>query len=225
MAPTPGWGVRVWVPARPPVRTEHGEPWTARSPRARFLAGGLVRQCLAELRSPEETTRCGFSLALGALPAPMLKGMLQQVRRPGACGWALVRRSPWKPAGGRGASGGHRSWAPRGGGRRPVRSRGPVVGRADCPFVLPVRTLVLPSGPRPAVPPGGPPGSAPGPRGTVAAPTSAGTARGLPGQGGHPALRSRQPEGGHLGSTGPRHALAPCGTSPFGDGGLGQGGA
>ncbi|XP_036079778.1 tubulin-specific chaperone D isoform X3 [Rousettus aegyptiacus] len=41
--------------------------------------GGLVRQCLAELRSLEETTRCGFSLALGALPAPMLKGMLQQV--------------------------------------------------------------------------------------------------------------------------------------------------
>lgn len=134
----------------------------------------------------------------------------------------------WWPQGERGAPVLGAPWgrpAADTGEQRLARSRGPVVGRADCPFVLPVRTLVLPSGPRPDVPPGGPPGSAPGPRGNVAAPTSAGTARGLPGQGGHPALRFPQPEGGHLGSTGPRHALAPCGTSPFGDGGLGQGGA
>ncbi|XP_039715198.1 tubulin-specific chaperone D isoform X2 [Pteropus medius] len=41
--------------------------------------GGLVWQCLAELQSPEEMTRCGFSLALGALPGPLLKGVLRQV--------------------------------------------------------------------------------------------------------------------------------------------------
>ncbi|XP_053767028.1 tubulin-specific chaperone D isoform X2 [Desmodus rotundus] len=41
--------------------------------------GGLVEQCLAELQSPEEMTRCGFSLALGALPAFLLRGRLQQV--------------------------------------------------------------------------------------------------------------------------------------------------
>ncbi|XP_011371946.1 tubulin-specific chaperone D isoform X1 [Pteropus vampyrus] len=41
--------------------------------------GGLVWQCLAELQSPEEMTRCGFSLALGALPRPLLKGVLRQV--------------------------------------------------------------------------------------------------------------------------------------------------
>ncbi|KAK2112486.1 hypothetical protein P7K49_012233 [Saguinus oedipus] len=36
-------------------------------------------QYLAELRKPEEMTRCGFSLALGALPRFILKGRLQQV--------------------------------------------------------------------------------------------------------------------------------------------------
>ncbi|KAG8507545.1 Tubulin-specific chaperone D [Galemys pyrenaicus] len=49
----------------------------ARSPR--FLAVALVEQYLAELQSPEETTRCGFSLALGALPGFLLKGRLPQV--------------------------------------------------------------------------------------------------------------------------------------------------
>ncbi|XP_032726201.1 tubulin-specific chaperone D isoform X3 [Lontra canadensis] len=39
----------------------------------------LIRQYLADLRSPEEMTRCGFSLALGALPRFLLRGRLQQV--------------------------------------------------------------------------------------------------------------------------------------------------
>ncbi|PNI21406.1 TBCD isoform 1 [Pan troglodytes] len=39
----------------------------------------LITQYLAELRNPEEMTRCGFSLALGALPGFLLKGRLQQV--------------------------------------------------------------------------------------------------------------------------------------------------
>lgn len=39
----------------------------------------LITQYLAELRSPEEMTRCGFSSALGALPGFLLKGRLQQV--------------------------------------------------------------------------------------------------------------------------------------------------
>ncbi|XP_058417961.1 tubulin-specific chaperone D isoform X5 [Diceros bicornis minor] len=39
----------------------------------------LIKQYLAELQSPEEMTRCGFSLALGALPGFVLKGKLQQV--------------------------------------------------------------------------------------------------------------------------------------------------
>uniref|UniRef100_A0AC11DKQ5 Tubulin folding cofactor D n=1 Tax=Ovis aries TaxID=9940 RepID=A0AC11DKQ5_SHEEP len=39
----------------------------------------LVRLYLAELQSPEEMTRCGCALALGALPAFFLKGRLQQV--------------------------------------------------------------------------------------------------------------------------------------------------
>ncbi|XP_002723088.2 tubulin-specific chaperone D isoform X1 [Oryctolagus cuniculus] len=39
----------------------------------------LIGQYLAELRSPEEMTRCGFSLALGALPDFLLRGKLQQV--------------------------------------------------------------------------------------------------------------------------------------------------
>ncbi|XP_069339168.1 tubulin-specific chaperone D isoform X2 [Eulemur rufifrons] len=40
---------------------------------------GLVSRYLAELQSPEEMTRCGFSAALGALPGFLLKGRLQQV--------------------------------------------------------------------------------------------------------------------------------------------------
>ncbi|KAJ8793103.1 hypothetical protein J1605_003780 [Eschrichtius robustus] len=39
----------------------------------------LVKQYLAELQSPEEMARCGFALALGALPAFVLKGRLRQV--------------------------------------------------------------------------------------------------------------------------------------------------
>ncbi|KAM4664656.1 tubulin-specific chaperone D [Discoglossus pictus] len=39
----------------------------------------LVLQYIAELQSSEEMIRCGFSLALGALPRFMLKGKLQQV--------------------------------------------------------------------------------------------------------------------------------------------------
>nr|XP_019591063.1 PREDICTED: tubulin-specific chaperone D [Rhinolophus sinicus] len=39
----------------------------------------LVKQYLAELQSAEEMTRCGFSLALGALPGFLLKGELRQV--------------------------------------------------------------------------------------------------------------------------------------------------
>ncbi|XP_029456142.1 tubulin-specific chaperone D isoform X2 [Rhinatrema bivittatum] len=39
----------------------------------------LVKQYLLELESTEEMIRCGFSLALGALPRFMLKGKLQQV--------------------------------------------------------------------------------------------------------------------------------------------------
>ncbi|XP_035158153.3 tubulin-specific chaperone D isoform X5 [Callithrix jacchus] len=39
----------------------------------------LITQYLAELRKSEEMTRCGFSLALGALPRFLLKGRLQQV--------------------------------------------------------------------------------------------------------------------------------------------------
>ncbi|GAB5581455.1 tubulin-specific chaperone D isoform X1 [Prionailurus iriomotensis] len=39
----------------------------------------LTRQYLADLQSPEELTRCGFSLALGALPCFLLSGRLQQM--------------------------------------------------------------------------------------------------------------------------------------------------
>ncbi|XP_055448634.1 tubulin-specific chaperone D isoform X2 [Psammomys obesus] len=39
----------------------------------------LIPQYLAELQSPEEMTRCGFSSALGALPGFLLRGHLQQV--------------------------------------------------------------------------------------------------------------------------------------------------
>ncbi|XP_012658670.1 tubulin-specific chaperone D isoform X1 [Otolemur garnettii] len=52
---------------------------------------GLVEQYLAELRSPEEMTRCGFSSALGALPGFLLKGRLQQVLEGLA---AITRASP-----------------------------------------------------------------------------------------------------------------------------------
>ncbi|XP_066237763.1 tubulin-specific chaperone D isoform X2 [Saccopteryx leptura] len=40
---------------------------------------GLIEQYLSELQSPEEMTRCGFSLALGALPRFLLRGRLQRV--------------------------------------------------------------------------------------------------------------------------------------------------
>uniref|UniRef100_F7B7Q7 Tubulin-specific chaperone D n=1 Tax=Ornithorhynchus anatinus TaxID=9258 RepID=F7B7Q7_ORNAN len=39
----------------------------------------LVQHFLSELQSAEEMTRCGFSLALGALPGPLFRGRLQQV--------------------------------------------------------------------------------------------------------------------------------------------------
>lgn len=53
-------------------RTESGEA-------APDVQGELIKQSLAQLQCPEEMTRCGFSLALGALPAFLLKGHLQQV--------------------------------------------------------------------------------------------------------------------------------------------------
>ncbi|XP_016070936.1 PREDICTED: tubulin-specific chaperone D [Miniopterus natalensis] len=40
---------------------------------------GLVEKYLLELQNPEEMTRCGFSMALGALPGFLLRGRLQQV--------------------------------------------------------------------------------------------------------------------------------------------------
>uniref|UniRef100_A0ACB8EK59 Uncharacterized protein n=1 Tax=Sphaerodactylus townsendi TaxID=933632 RepID=A0ACB8EK59_9SAUR len=39
----------------------------------------LVKQYMSNLQSPEEMIRCGFSLALGALPRFLLKGKLQEV--------------------------------------------------------------------------------------------------------------------------------------------------
>ncbi|XP_060109373.1 tubulin-specific chaperone D [Heteronotia binoei] len=39
----------------------------------------LVKQYISDLQSPEEMIRCGFSLALGALPRFLLKGKLQEV--------------------------------------------------------------------------------------------------------------------------------------------------
>ncbi|XP_014442175.1 tubulin-specific chaperone D [Tupaia chinensis] len=39
----------------------------------------LLERYLAELRSPEEMTRCGFSSALGALPGFLLRGRVRQV--------------------------------------------------------------------------------------------------------------------------------------------------
>ncbi|XP_012888538.1 PREDICTED: tubulin-specific chaperone D [Dipodomys ordii] len=43
------------------------------------VAGELISQYLAQLRSPEEMTRCAFSSALGGLPRFLLSGRLQQV--------------------------------------------------------------------------------------------------------------------------------------------------
>ncbi|XP_048222175.1 tubulin-specific chaperone D [Perognathus longimembris pacificus] len=43
------------------------------------IAGELIPQYLAELQSPQEMARCGFSSALGALPSFLLQGHLQQV--------------------------------------------------------------------------------------------------------------------------------------------------
>uniref|UniRef100_A0A8V1AI94 Tubulin-specific chaperone D n=1 Tax=Gallus gallus TaxID=9031 RepID=A0A8V1AI94_CHICK len=43
------------------------------------LQGELVTQYISELQSTEQMIRCGFSLALGALPRFLLKGRLQQV--------------------------------------------------------------------------------------------------------------------------------------------------
>ncbi|XP_064126499.1 tubulin-specific chaperone D isoform X1 [Loxodonta africana] len=43
------------------------------------VVDALMQQYLTELQSPEEMTRCGFALALGALPGFLLKGRLQQV--------------------------------------------------------------------------------------------------------------------------------------------------
>uniref|UniRef100_A0A6I8PQA5 Tubulin-specific chaperone D n=1 Tax=Ornithorhynchus anatinus TaxID=9258 RepID=A0A6I8PQA5_ORNAN len=45
----------------------------------RFVPDELVQHFLSELQSAEEMTRCGFSLALGALPGPLFRGRLQQV--------------------------------------------------------------------------------------------------------------------------------------------------
>ncbi|KAJ6660421.1 hypothetical protein lerEdw1_017845, partial [Lerista edwardsae] len=39
----------------------------------------LVKQYISDLQSPEEMVRCGFSLALGALPEFLLKGKLQEI--------------------------------------------------------------------------------------------------------------------------------------------------
>uniref|UniRef100_A0A674K5D6 Tubulin-specific chaperone D n=1 Tax=Terrapene triunguis TaxID=2587831 RepID=A0A674K5D6_9SAUR len=43
------------------------------------LQGELLQQYISELQNTEEMVRCGFSLALGALPRFLLKGKLQQV--------------------------------------------------------------------------------------------------------------------------------------------------
>uniref|UniRef100_A0A6I8SRF3 Tubulin-specific chaperone D n=1 Tax=Xenopus tropicalis TaxID=8364 RepID=A0A6I8SRF3_XENTR len=47
--------------------------------RAAAAHDDLVKQFTSELQSSEEMVRCGFSLALGALPQFLLKGRLQQV--------------------------------------------------------------------------------------------------------------------------------------------------
>lgn len=62
-----------------------------------FFLGELIPQYLAELQSPEEMTRCGFSSALGALPGFLLRGHLQQVRcqqhqgGTNGKGWQVIR--------------------------------------------------------------------------------------------------------------------------------------
>lgn len=56
---------------------DNGQQW---SPSGSIFSEELVKQYLAELQSPEEMARCGFALALGALPAFVLKGRLRQVR-------------------------------------------------------------------------------------------------------------------------------------------------
>lgn len=61
-----------------------------RSPAAPF-AEELISRYLAQLQSPEEMTRCGFALALGALPRFFLKGQLQRVGgpQPGGAGMGV----------------------------------------------------------------------------------------------------------------------------------------
>uniref|UniRef100_A0A8D2D2J7 Tubulin-specific chaperone D n=1 Tax=Sciurus vulgaris TaxID=55149 RepID=A0A8D2D2J7_SCIVU len=54
----------------------------------------LIPRYLAELQSPEEMARCGFSSALGALPGFLLRGRLQQV----LAGLTAVTRSSPKDA-------------------------------------------------------------------------------------------------------------------------------
>uniref|UniRef100_A0A674K4Y5 Tubulin-specific chaperone D n=1 Tax=Terrapene triunguis TaxID=2587831 RepID=A0A674K4Y5_9SAUR len=44
-----------------------------------IFLGELLQQYISELQNTEEMVRCGFSLALGALPRFLLKGKLQQV--------------------------------------------------------------------------------------------------------------------------------------------------
>ena len=56
---------------------DNGQQWSRSGP---FFSEELVKLYLAELQSPEEMTRCGCALALGALPAFFLKGRLLQVR-------------------------------------------------------------------------------------------------------------------------------------------------
>lgn len=53
-----------------------------------------MEKYLAELQSPEEMTRCGFAMALGALPGFLLRGRLQQVRL--RCAWKRVCAGRWR---------------------------------------------------------------------------------------------------------------------------------
>uniref|UniRef100_A0A8C5WFX2 Tubulin-specific chaperone D n=1 Tax=Leptobrachium leishanense TaxID=445787 RepID=A0A8C5WFX2_9ANUR len=62
--------------ARPKIKVSDFPAFTLRS---FFPADEIVKCFIAELESAEEMTRCGFSLALGALPAFMLRSKLQQV--------------------------------------------------------------------------------------------------------------------------------------------------
>lgn len=48
-----------------------------------FFVDELVTRYISGLQNTEEMIRCGFSLALGALPRFLLKGRLQQVRECG----------------------------------------------------------------------------------------------------------------------------------------------